>query len=176
MAAVRRRARARAAGPSRRKTGGCQRAGGWREPGFKPSLRRPTHFREKLRIAGNLDHSPTCSPTAFPSAVFASKGRRRTPLSTASCHERPRPRASLLIVLADGEGFEPSVRLVTVQRFSKPPPSTTRPPIPAVGNSARGPFRGRSESAYLLSAPGAVNVCPGSRPSWSGHACRSGHD
>jgi hypothetical protein len=29
--------------------------------------------------------------------------------------------------LAVTEGFEPSVRLYTVQRFSKPPPSATRP-------------------------------------------------
>ncbi len=31
--------------------------------------------------------------------------------------------------LAEGMGFEPTVRLYTVQRFSKPPPSATRPPL-----------------------------------------------
>ena len=31
--------------------------------------------------------------------------------------------------LAEGGGFEPPVRLKTVQRFSKPPPSATRPPL-----------------------------------------------
>lgn len=31
--------------------------------------------------------------------------------------------------LAEGMGFEPTVRLKTVQRFSKPPPSATRPPL-----------------------------------------------
>jgi hypothetical protein len=31
--------------------------------------------------------------------------------------------------LEEGKGFEPSVRLDTVQRFSKPPPSATRPPL-----------------------------------------------
>ena len=43
--------------------------------------------------------------------------------------------------MAEGEGFEPSVRFVTVQRFSKPPPSTTRPSLPpgesTVGRSTR---------------------------------------
>ena len=34
-----------------------------------------------------------------------------------------------LCVLAEGGGFEPPVRLKTVQRFSKPPPSATRPPL-----------------------------------------------
>ena len=32
--------------------------------------------------------------------------------------------------LAERGGFEPPVRLLTVQRFSKPPPSATRPPLP----------------------------------------------
>jgi hypothetical protein len=36
--------------------------------------------------------------------------------------------ADLLGILADGEGFEPSRRL-RVCRFSRPVPSTTRPPI-----------------------------------------------
>ena len=31
--------------------------------------------------------------------------------------------------MAEGGGFEPPVRLYTVQRFSKPPPSATRPPL-----------------------------------------------
>ena len=31
--------------------------------------------------------------------------------------------------VAEGEGFEPPVRVYPVQRFSKPPPSTTRPPL-----------------------------------------------
>src|SRR5512146_907198 len=30
--------------------------------------------------------------------------------------------------VAERGGFEPPVRLLTVQRFSKPPPSATRPP------------------------------------------------
>ena len=32
-------------------------------------------------------------------------------------------------VLAERGGFEPPVQLLTVQRFSKPPPSATRPPL-----------------------------------------------
>ena len=31
--------------------------------------------------------------------------------------------------LAERGGFEPPVQLLTVQRFSKPPPSATRPPL-----------------------------------------------
>jgi hypothetical protein len=31
--------------------------------------------------------------------------------------------------MAEREGFEPSVRVYPAQRFSKPPPSTTRPPL-----------------------------------------------
>ena len=34
------------------------------------------------------------------------------------------------VELAERGGFEPPVRLLTVQRFSKPPPSATRPPLP----------------------------------------------
>ena len=34
--------------------------------------------------------------------------------------------------LAERGGFEPPVRLLTVQRFSKPPPSATRPPLHAM--------------------------------------------
>ena len=34
-----------------------------------------------------------------------------------------------LEILAEGMGFEPTVRLDSVQRFSKPPPSATRPPL-----------------------------------------------
>ena len=36
------------------------------------------------------------------------------------------------INLAERGGFEPPVQLLTVQRFSKPPPSATRPPLRAV--------------------------------------------
>src|SRR5689334_9742746 len=32
--------------------------------------------------------------------------------------------------MAERGGFEPPVRLLTVQRFSKPPPSATRPSLP----------------------------------------------
>src|SRR5271169_673408 len=32
-------------------------------------------------------------------------------------------------LLAERGGFEPPVQLLTVQRFSKPPPSATRPPL-----------------------------------------------
>ena len=32
-------------------------------------------------------------------------------------------------MVAERMGFEPTVRLLTVQRFSKPPPSTSRPPL-----------------------------------------------
>ena len=32
-------------------------------------------------------------------------------------------------MLAERGGFEPPVQLLTVQRFSKPPPSATRPPL-----------------------------------------------
>src|SRR5688572_2260582 len=39
--------------------------------------------------------------------------------------------------MAEREGFEPSVRLLTVQRFSKPSPSTTRPSL-LVGASRAG--------------------------------------
>ena len=49
--------------------------------------------------------------------------------------------------LAEGEGFEPSVRFVTVLRFSKPPPSTSRPSL-----------RSRSgRDVYLEAAPASVN-------------------
>jgi hypothetical protein len=33
------------------------------------------------------------------------------------------------IYMAERGGFEPPVRLLTVQRFSKPPPSATRPSL-----------------------------------------------
>ena len=36
--------------------------------------------------------------------------------------------------LAEGEGFEPSIRLKTVWRFSKPLPSTARPPLQVKSN------------------------------------------
>lgn len=44
--------------------------------------------------AAQVVHPPTGALIAFPSAILASEGRRRTPRSTASRHERPRSRAS----------------------------------------------------------------------------------
>ncbi len=50
--------------------------------------------------------------------------------------ERPGIRLLNLLIymekLAEGMGFEPTVRLDTVQRFSKPPPSASRPPLQAL--------------------------------------------
>ena len=46
-------------------------------------------------------------------------------------------RRKSLMQMAEREGFEPSLRLLTVNRFSKPAPSATRPPLRAAeGNHA----------------------------------------
>ncbi len=39
------------------------------------------------------------------------------------------PAVCCLLKLAEGEGFEPPVPLITEQRFSRPPPSTSRPSL-----------------------------------------------
>ena len=36
--------------------------------------------------------------------------------------------------MAEGEGFEPSIELNTLYRFSKPAPSATRPPLRTLGD------------------------------------------
>ena len=45
------------------------------------------------------------------------------------------PPVSCLLTVAEGEGFEPPVPLITGQRFSRPPPSTTRPSLLAMISS-----------------------------------------
>ncbi len=50
------------------------------------------------------------------------------------CTKRVLPRTAARksenLKLAERGGFEPPVGLLTLQRFSKPPPSATRPPLP----------------------------------------------
>ena len=50
--------------------------------------------------------------------------------------------------MEEGKGFEPSERLYNVQRFSKPPPSATRPPL------RRDATRRLPDSSYRLSRGG----------------------
>ena len=45
--------------------------------------------------------------------------------------------ANQKIGIAERGGFEPPVQLLTVQRFSKPPPSATRPPLRVDRSRAR---------------------------------------
>ena len=56
--------------------------------------------------------------------------------------------------LAERGGFEPPVQLLTVQRFSKPPPSATRPPLRRVFSVVYYmPFN--SSAGQLLAKPAA---------------------
>ncbi|CAA7617222.1 hypothetical protein MTBSS4_180100 [Magnetospirillum sp. SS-4] len=49
-----------------------------------------------------------------------------------------RQRIYSLEVMAEGEGFEPSIRLNTVYTLSRRAPSTARPPLRATGRSLAG--------------------------------------
>ncbi len=97
-----------------------------------PSPRSPKRGAFARRVAG----------TAWANSVKREPHRWRRQI--ASSHARPLPasgkgndrgnfpandevRLNNQYLLAVTEGFEPSVRLYTVQRFSKPPPSATRP-------------------------------------------------
>src|SRR5690554_4400282 len=65
--------------------------------------------------------------------------------------------------LAERMGFEPTVQLYTVQRFSKPPPSATRPPLQRFRVCPR--FRGASRPISALprksgKTPPASAFCP----------------
>jgi hypothetical protein len=42
--------------------------------------------------------------------------------------------------MAERGGFEPPVRLLTVQRFSKPPPSATRPSLRSLAQKSEGAY------------------------------------
>jgi hypothetical protein len=74
---------------------------------------------------------PVCNsvkPRAGASVVAPSPlpyARSRGKRAQAGCDRQPRD------ALAEGEGFEPPIRF-PVQRFSRPPPSTTRPSLRAV--------------------------------------------
>src|SRR5271170_6166977 len=97
----------------------------------------PGRFSFSTRNAVSLPSVRPIAPSTILSTVregILANGRervkRRNPanlLHWIAFFERVRMRTN--VVLAEPEGFEPSVRLYIVQRFSKPPPSATRPQL-----------------------------------------------
>ena len=63
--------------------------------------------------------------------------------------------------LAERGGFEPPLRLLTVNRFSKPAPSATRPPLRWNGMESCAPTQGQVFSPILS---GVVHVLMGLFP------------
>ena len=59
--------------------------------------------------------------------------------------------------MAERGGFEPPVRLLTVQRFSKPPPSATRPSLPHGCNCAP-TRRGKATHASDLKQDESISI------------------
>jgi hypothetical protein len=58
-----------------------------------------------------------------------------------------------LVLLAESGGFEPPVELLVLQRFSKPPPSATRPTLQ--------PYSLRQEIAHTAICPATLMRVPG---------------
>src|SRR5690606_6585497 len=90
---------------------------------FFSSRRRHTRFSRDWS-------SDVCSSDLAWAAFAANNTRDNTRMRRMVGMRRLRSRSSQQASLAVTEGFEPSVRLYTVQRFSKPPPSATRPRHP----------------------------------------------
>src|ERR1039457_2265220 len=78
-------------------------------------------------IHGHIDHNQTPGPDNHRTLlVMYGSGRAAEPCPQ-SCSRRGGQVEGC--TMAERGGFEPPVRLLTVQRFSKPPPSATRPSL-----------------------------------------------
>ena len=95
--------------------------------GFEPSVRLLT-VHSLSRRAPSADSA--ISPFFELSAVSVQLSAKiKTILGFVTGRPPQLPAASYLLELAEGEGFEPPVPLITGQRFSRPPPSTSRPSL-----------------------------------------------
>ncbi len=70
--------------------------------------------------------------------------------------------AQRCIAVTEREGFEPSVGLLTLQRFSKPPPSAARPPLLCSEGRLGVPYKtknlGNSRAEYKEGQPSTFDA------------------
>src|SRR5271170_4543427 len=137
----------------------------------------PGRFSFSTRNAVSLPSVRPIAPSTILSTVregILANGRervkRRNPanlLHWIAFFERVRMRTN--VVLAEPEGFEPSVRLYIVQRFSKPPPSATRPQLRRGRPDNRPAPRGHScPRNRRASSPGLLGAICSFRPGRTG--------
>jgi hypothetical protein len=84
------------------------------------------------RAESNLEASPETRPVSQRSSDKLLSSCRSIRNTAAKLWQNYRVRSSTcLSKLAEREGFEPSVEILSLRRFSKPLPSATRPPLHA---------------------------------------------
>ena len=106
-----------------------------KRPTFRPTVSRQRGFSRTTKTSVG-DFCDISYPLAGPDRSHQATTERRIgrkPRKFRDKFESTQSPAKTLynndLSVAEGEGFEPSVRVYPVQRFSKPPPSTTRPPL-----------------------------------------------
>lgn len=119
--------------------------------------KRPYFWGCARESAGRVDRVETPAPAQSALLLNRAPSRRgvhaagRGQCRSAVCHKEKGPRLNgspcAVIKLAERQGFEPWVRL-PVQRLSRPPPSTTRPPLRGRRILADGP------GAFPMARPG----------------------
>ncbi len=96
--------------------------------GFEPSVRL-------LTVHSLSRRAPSANSAISPVFSYQLKSKLLWVLLRDRILKFKSKAARCLLELAEGEGFEPPVPLITGQRFSRPPPSTTRPSLLAMISS-----------------------------------------
>ena len=117
-----------------------------------------TRFRRVPSASSATSPHPSSPAGRHPGGLFSSSQR--------GSDAAPLPRAALL---AEGVGFEPTVPFITGQRFSRPPPSASRPSLPVQRAAEKGPSAalpllpapcGGHQHASLAGSSGALHMDP----------------